>query len=312
MNIRLPSLQALQVFEISARLLSFTKAAAELNVTQVAVSRMILRLEDALGFKLFVRTKSGLSLTEQGVILQRSVASGFAEIGNTISELKRSSAQDGIVTLSLSSGFAALWLLPRLGQFKRQFPTINLRLQVMISRLYGPLEDADVGIRLHGAGSQNDPNCFVPEIILPICNPGYLAQFGSLDSTANSGEHTFIHLDQTTLTWSDFFRTTGLGAGPSGKSIHPSDNNLSLQCAMLGEGIALAWLLAITGSLKSGQVVPACGSYISTGSNYVIEYRSSQPSEKVEMVGQWLIQEMRKDLVDVQEIMLGMKDIRRT
>jgi len=66
MSLRLPSLQALVVFETSARLLSFTKAAGELNVTPVAVSRMVARLEDALGFRLFERTKLGLTLTDRG------------------------------------------------------------------------------------------------------------------------------------------------------------------------------------------------------------------------------------------------------
>lgn len=303
MSLRLPSLQALVVFETSARLLSFTKAAGELNVTPVAVSRMVARLEDALGFKLFVRTKLGLSLTERGAILQRAVASGFGQIGNTIEELKRNHAQGEIVTLSLASGFAALWLLPRYSTFRREFPTVNLRLQVMAGRLYGPLDDADLGIRLHGPGSENDPQCLCPEIIVPICSPGYRAEFGPLDAPKNHEGHTLIHLDPTTHTWPDFFRTTGLDDADVGKAVHHTDPGLAVQCAMLGQGVVLGWLLAIAAPLNSGQVVPAWDRYVATRSNYVLEYRSSDPSENVREVSRWLIAEMKAELADVRRVL---------
>jgi LysR family transcriptional regulator, glycine cleavage system transcriptional activator len=311
MTFRLPSLQALAVFETSARLLSFTKAAGELNVTPVAVSRMVARLEDALGFKLFMRTKLGLILTAQGQILQRSVASGFGEIGNTIAELKRDYAQSEIVTLSLSSGFAALWLLPRYADFQKQFPSINLRLQVIVGRLYGPLEDADLGIRLHGPGSEHDPLHFCPEIIVPVCSLDYLAEFGSIDAPTHVEGHTFIHLDPTTFSWTDFLRTIGCASTSAGKSIHHNDSGLSLQCAMLGQGIALGWLLAITLPLNSGQVTTAGNKYVSTGSHFVLEYRSSDPSEKTQQVAQWLIGEIRKDLADARRLLDSMENVRR-
>lgn len=97
MGLRLPSLQALVVFEASARVLGFSRAAGELNVTPVAVSRMVARLEDVLGLKLFDRTRSGLTLTEHGATLQRAVASGFGQISLAIEEMKRDQASGEIV-----------------------------------------------------------------------------------------------------------------------------------------------------------------------------------------------------------------------
>jgi LysR family transcriptional regulator, glycine cleavage system transcriptional activator len=312
MSLRLPSLQALLVFETSARLLSFTKAAGELNVTPVAVSRMVARLEDALGFKLFVRTKLGLTLTDQGASLQRAVASGFGQIGNTIDELRREHARGEIVTLSLASGYAALWLLPRYADFRRAFPDVNLRLQVMPGRLYGPLEDADLGIRLHGPGSEGDPHCMCPEIIVPICSPAYRAEFGPLDAPSRADGHRYIHLDITTHSWSDFHRATGLAETGAGLAMHHTDPGLAVQCAMLGQGVALGWLLAIAAPLNEGTVIPAWNRYVETGCHYVLEHRSSDPSDNTRGVAQWLIDEMRLELQRAQRVLGEMKAVRRT
>ncbi|BAN26732.1 LysR family transcriptional regulator [Caballeronia insecticola] len=313
MSLRLPSLQALLVFETSARLLSFTKAAGELNVTPVAVSRMVARLEDALGFRLFDRTKSGLTLTDRGATLQRAVASGFGQIGDTIEELKRDLARGEIVTLSLASGFAALWLLPRYAAFRQAFPTVNLRLQVMPGRLYGPLDDADLGIRLHGPGSENDPSCLCPEIIVPICSPNYLAEFGALDDAAKSAEgHAYIHLDVTTHSWADFHRATGLANRGIGRAVHHTDPGLAVQCAMLGQGVVLGWLLAIAAPLNEGKVIPAWNRYIDTGCHYVLEYRSSNPSENTRRVAQWLIDEMKQELDGARRVLAPMTAICRS
>jgi DNA-binding transcriptional LysR family regulator len=307
MSLRLPSLQALVVFETSARLLSFTKAAGELNVTPVAVSRMVARLEDALGFRLFERTRLGLTLTDRGATLQRAVASGFGHIGDTIDELKRDHARGEIVTLSLASGFAALWLLPRYAEFRRAFPFINLRLQVMAGRLYGPLEDADLGIRLHGPGSDKDALLMCPEVIVPVCSPNYLSEFGPLDAPRKVEGHAYIHLDVTTLSWADFHRATGLSDRGIGEAVHHTDPGLAVQCAMLGQGVALGWLLAIAAPLNEGKVIPAWDRYIETGCNYVLEHRSSNPSEATRAVAQWLIDEMKKELDDARRVLAPLR-----
>lgn len=309
MSLRLPSLQALLVFETSARLLSFTKAAGELNVTPVAVSRMVARLEDALGFRLFERTKLGLTLTERGATLQRAVASGFGQIGDTIDELKRDHAQGEIVTLSLASGFAALWLLPRYAAFRKTFPSINLRLQVMAGRLYGPLEDADLGIRLHGPGSDDDPFLLCPEIIVPICSPNYLNEFGPLDAPKRAEGHAYIYLDVTTHSWADFHRATGLSDKGIGEAVHHTDPGLAVQCAMLGQGVVLGWLLAVAAPLNEGKVIPAWNRYIETGCNYVLEHRSSNPSESTRAVARWLTDEMKQEVDDARRILALLKAV---
>ncbi|WP_027213439.1 LysR family transcriptional regulator [Burkholderia sp. WSM2232] len=313
MALRLPSLQALHVFEAAARHLSLTRAAHELNVTPVAVSRMVARLEDALGFKLFARTKTGLALTDEGAKLQQAVASGFGLVSDTIHELKSRQQENETVTLSVSSGFAAQWLLPRHPRFQAAFPAVNLRLQVMATRLYGPLDGADLGIRLHKPGSANDALFFCPEVIIAVCSPDYLAEHGPLDALRQTADgtrgHTLIHLEPTTHTWADYFAVTGLANGAGAKHVSYSDAGLALQAAMLGHGVMLGWLLAVAAPLNAGTVVPASRRIVETGCNYVLECRSREPSRATREVAQWLIDEMRVELENVETILASTEHV---
>ncbi|HYS63241.1 MAG TPA: LysR substrate-binding domain-containing protein [Paraburkholderia sp.] len=310
MGLRLPSLQALLVFEAAARHLSLTRAALELNVTPVAVSRMVARLEDALGFRLFARTKTGLALTEEGAKLRVSVASGFGQVSDTIEELKGRQEQGETVTLSISSGFASQWLLPRHERFHDAFPSVNLRLQVMASRLYGPLDGADLGIRLHKPGSERDALCFCPELIIAVCSPGYFEEQGPLDAPRQAGGHTLIHLEPTTHTWADYFELTRVTNRVSAKHVSYSDPGLALQGAMLGHGALLGWLLAVAAPLNTGAVVAASNRVVETGCNYVLECRTREPSRSVRQVAQWLIDEMRAELAKVAPILASLERIR--
>ncbi|WP_027802179.1 LysR substrate-binding domain-containing protein [Paraburkholderia dilworthii] len=309
MALRLPSLQALHVFEAAARHLSLTRAALELNVTPVAVSRMVARLEDALGFKLFARTKTGLALTDEGAKLHVAVASGFGLVSDTINELKSQQEESETVTLSISSGFAAQWLLPRHQRFQSAFPSVNLRLQVMASRLYGPLDGADLGIRLHKPGSADDALCFCPELILAVCSPDYLTQYGPLDAPRHAGGHTLIHLEPTTHTWADYFDVTGIVNRASAKHVSYSDPGLALQAAMLGHGVMLGWLLAVAAPLNSGTVVPASQRIVETGCNYVLECRTREPSRVTREVAQWLIDEMRAELRRAEPVLASVEKV---
>src|SRR3989442_7964577 len=98
---------ALRVFEAAARCANFTLAAAELHVTPVAVSRMVSRLEDTLGLRLFTRSRLGVRLTEEGEVLHSAVSAGFSQMETALREIRRRRADRGTVTLSLSSGFTS-------------------------------------------------------------------------------------------------------------------------------------------------------------------------------------------------------------
>ena len=170
----LPSSNALFVFDAAARNGSFTAAAAELNVTQPAVSRMLGRFEDYLGVRLFDRTAGGAILTEEGELLHRRVLDGFRSIESGLIEIERRRRGTETVTLSVSSAFTTHWLMPRIDKLQRQFPSVDLRFQLISGSLRGPVENVDFGMRFR---DQDDPDSngalVMKEVMLPICSPGY-------------------------------------------------------------------------------------------------------------------------------------------
>ncbi len=123
----LPSLDLIRGFEAAARHLSFTRAAAELHVTQSAVSRQIKALEDHLGAKLFTRLNRALKLTAEGDALYVTAQSVMRQIEDATARLAaRGDAR--LLTVTTTVSFAALWLVPRLARFRKLQPGIDVRL----------------------------------------------------------------------------------------------------------------------------------------------------------------------------------------
>src|SRR3984957_11815415 len=124
----LPQLGFIQGFEAAARHLSFTKA-EELFITQSAVSRQIKALEDHLGVALFERRQRALALTESGHTLYRVATDVLERLQATADQL-RASGRARQLSLTTTSGFASLWLIPRLQRFTRLYPDVDVRISV--------------------------------------------------------------------------------------------------------------------------------------------------------------------------------------
>src|SRR5688572_29970293 len=124
---RLPSLDLLRGFDSAARHLSFTTAAAELHITQSAVSRQVRTIEDHLGVALFHRMNRALLLTAEGQLLARGVATGLAAIDDAIARMSTRTDHRPI-TVTTTVSFAALWLVPRLARFRAAHPGVDVRL----------------------------------------------------------------------------------------------------------------------------------------------------------------------------------------
>src|SRR5262249_1010957 len=121
------SLDFLRSFEAVARRLSFSAAAEDMHLTQPAISRQIKSLEDDLGAPLFHRGTRKVELTQAGMSLLRSVEPLLARLDATVRQIRlaRGRAQ---VSVSTFPSFATLWLMPRLTDFERRHPGIDIRL----------------------------------------------------------------------------------------------------------------------------------------------------------------------------------------
>src|SRR4051812_16015103 len=125
MSDRLPSLDLLKGFEAVARHLSFTKAAAELFVTQSAVSRQVRQLEAHLGVRLFERRTRAVVLTEAGYVYYGELAPLLKQIADLTRRIAGARAENRVrVTATLT--FAGVWLVSRLGEFQEQHPHVQV------------------------------------------------------------------------------------------------------------------------------------------------------------------------------------------
>lgn len=123
----LPPLTALRAFQATAEARSFSQAARALNVTHAAVAQQVRALEDHLGRPLVQRDGRGVSLTADGEQLAEGLGEGFASIQRAIEALRAGEA-DRPVRVSLTAGFAAQWLMPRLKDFWDRHPDIGISL----------------------------------------------------------------------------------------------------------------------------------------------------------------------------------------
>src|SRR3954470_3013690 len=141
----LPSLDLLNGFEAAARNLSFTKAGAELFVTQSAISRQIKALEEQLGVPLFRRRHREILLTEAGQTLYKAVGEALRTLRDAASKL--SGRASGMLTVTTTISFASLWLVPRLAEFRRQHPEIDVRIAATNDVIDLDRDGIDVAIR---------------------------------------------------------------------------------------------------------------------------------------------------------------------
>ena len=144
-------LNALRAFEAASRHLNLTRAAIELCVTQAALSHQIRGLEARLGVSLFRRVPRGLVLTEEGIMLAPVLCRVFDEMSDALDRL---SAVDYHETINLGvvNSFATEWLIDRIEEFKRVYPSIDLRIHTNNNRVDAAGEGLDMTIRF-GDGS---------------------------------------------------------------------------------------------------------------------------------------------------------------
>src|SRR6478609_1630246 len=142
----LPPLDLLRGFEAAARHLSFTRAGAELFLTQSAVSRQIQALEEFVGVPLFERRHKALALTDAGQAYFRVVAASLGELREATRKL-RESRTGHVLTVTTTVSFASIWLVPRLARFRKQHPRVDVRITATHNVVDMEREGIDLAIR---------------------------------------------------------------------------------------------------------------------------------------------------------------------
>src|ERR1700761_2902512 len=174
MTARLPSLNGLRAFEAAARHLSFTLAAAQLNVTQTGISYQMRRLEEEWGIRLFVRQNRALALTPPARDCLPGVRAAFNDLRLATDRVLRRDS-DHVLTVSTLASLAAKWLLPRLSSFQEAHPGIDVRITTSTALVDFRTGDVDAAIR-YGRGNWGGlrAHWLTADELFPVCSPALL------------------------------------------------------------------------------------------------------------------------------------------
>src|SRR5580704_2121332 len=210
MALPLPSLNGLRAFESAARHLSFTRAAAELNVTQTAISHQIHRLEQQIGIPLFVRRNRALLLTREAEAYLPSVRTAFEDLRRATARLRRPD-REGLITVSTTASLAAKWLVTRVAAFQDANPGIEVRITTSPHLVDFEREEVDIAVR-YGRGSWPGlrADWLMAEHIFPVCSPALLKDANPLRSPEDLAHHTLLHTSISREDWQLWLTAAGL------------------------------------------------------------------------------------------------------
>lgn len=248
---RLPPLNALRLFEASARHLSFKDAAEELRLTPSAVSHGIQSLEQWLGTPLFVRTAKGLVLTQAGVNYFPVVRSALEALVDGSEQVTK--RQQHQLNISAAPTFASRFLLPLLAEFRCEHPEISVTVDT--SRELAPLGDGGVDIavrRGHGEWPGTIANELLRERLVPVCAPKRLHEFKKIRDLDRA---PLIHVTTVSDDWTLWARAAGRELPHSDGGLCFDTLQMAFDAAAEGLGVAIGRRPLVDAELSSGALV---------------------------------------------------------
>jgi LysR family glycine cleavage system transcriptional activator len=296
--LRLPPISALRALEAAARHLSYTRAAEELNVTQSAVSHQIRHMEDLWDFRLFERRGRRLVLTEAGHALVPVVREFMQRLTSTLEELAGATEdQTGSLRISLLQSFAFKWLVPRLGEFNRDHPEVNVWISTSEDLTDLNRDDVDLAIRL---GYGHWPGLYVKflfrEYVFPVASPAYLDKHGRPETPKDLLKYPLIQRTSLDICprWRDWFRDAKVRVRTLPRGTHLPDTSMGVLAAIDGQGIALARSAHVMADLEAGRLVKLFNVFSpSPVAYYVVARRGTETQPRAGAFIQWLAKEAR-------------------
>jgi LysR family glycine cleavage system transcriptional activator len=290
-NTRLPPLAAIRVFEVAARHLSFTKAAAELGMTQAAVSYQIKQLEDRVGQPLFRRLTRKLVLTETGLRLAAPVSEALARLTEAFAAAR--SEEDCVLKITTMHTFAANWLVPRLGRFDRAHPQYSVWLDSSLRMVDLVAEKVDIAIRV-GLGEWPGlvAERLMPVMVSPMASPALIDSVGGVATPLDLLKLPMFREDDES--WEGWFAVAGHTVSPGvARGVRLDNQQMMGRAAIEGQGVALLNPPFFADDLAAGRLVQPFPDQLVSPRNYFLVYpKVHQQQPKIQAFRAWILGEL--------------------
>jgi LysR family transcriptional regulator, glycine cleavage system transcriptional activator len=286
-------MSSLRAFEATARHLSFTRAATELNLTQGAVSHRIKVLEDLLGASLFRRNGSAIALTEVGREYLPAARAAIVEVMvATDSAIERH--RGDVLTVGCLPTFAIKCLIPALRDFRARHPKFSLRVRLVMSSINVSPQDYDVSIQF-GVGDW--PGMIVSKLadeeVFPVCSPELLKGARPLRSPKDLRHHTVIRTATPVILrddWSQWLTAAGIRDMQFASELICDFLFPSFQAAIEGLGVTMGRSMAVRADLTAGRLVEPFELRLPSPLAYYLAVPAERAKlPKVELFRSWLL-----------------------
>jgi DNA-binding transcriptional LysR family regulator len=301
----LPPLDLLVGFESAARHLSFTRAAAELFLTQSAVSRQIQALEEFVGMALFERRHKALALTEAGTAYYRTVAPILEQLRDATRKL-RETRTGHVLTVTTTVSFASTWLVPRLARFRKLHPRIDVRIKATHEVVDLEREGIDLAIR--DCPANNAPAgavYLVGDHLAPMCSPAYASEARAarrpLARPQDLRHHVLLQLHDPGgrwpwLAWATWLEAMGVEEMTAGGTLTFDQYDQVMQAALHGQGVILGRMTMANQYIREKRLIALFGrpQRLARAFHAVLA-RSARERSEVQVFVEWLREEIHRD-----------------
>lgn len=288
-------MNSLAVFEMAARHLSFTRAAAELTISREAVSRHIRGLENYLGVALFLRKHRALELTDAGHQFRAAVEESLDRVRVSARSL-RNSGTPAAVTVFATIAISSFWLTPRLSRFRMRAPDVRIRILASDQLPDFRSANIDVGL-LYGDGGWPglDARALFPVRSFPVCAPDYPRRAGAIENPEDLRNHTLLNLEGGQHSSEDWVWWLAQFGNDSVRDLQiiGFDNYANvIQAALEGQGMALGFSGLVDDLVARGSLIRPIDTALSPGrSVYLVTPTSGIANQMTPQFVDWIAEE---------------------
>ncbi len=289
-------MRALMAFEAVARTCSFRAAADELNVTRSAISHQIRALEEQLGLLLFKRDKRPVELTTAGYAYFPVVRNAFDQIEEQTRRLNAGEA-DNELTVQVYVTVALKWLIPKLYDFEKRYPDMQVRLSTSHLDWDFDRGNVDVGFILSRRKIQGlYARDLFQSSLVPVCSPELLHGDTPLKTPEDLRQHTLIHVYTAEEDWTAWLEKAGLDDLQPSRKLSFDSYVMALQAAADGKGVAMTMWPFAAEDIESGKLVCPFDLQVPCAHSWKIVYESAHRHKtKIQRFEKWLTAQVEND-----------------